>query len=373
MADLDFAGQWFGSLVGTSGGFVVLDLDRRANRYTGTALFMPPDASLPHTAALIDTGALGPSLRFSANIFPVHPTERRPLTPAELEEAYRGVAHATVAELTIKAANENIIVSYKTDVSDGRGELSRFETGSDSTYKADEICSWREFKNRVDEMRLSDLVWRGQPAPWCLKTSFHRTGRADLRRYVDEDIPQLVTQLMPYTDTFLELTSPLKTGALYNLAQHHGFPTPVLDWTFSPYVAAFFAFRSQRSADTPSDRPARIFAFDYVSWPRKAADITRITLAEPIVTMLNLPPLENKRALPQQATAMFTNVSNVELFLQGEEQKHSTKYLYSFDLPWSERRKALDDLRTMGITAATMFPGIDGVCAEMADRLFARD
>lgn len=373
MTDLNLAGQWFGSLVGTSGGFVVLDLDRRTDRYTGTALFMSPDNSLPHTAALIDTGSLETNQRFNAKIFPVHPIERRPLTPAELAESYPGVAHAAVAELTIKTDGENIIVSYATGISNAQGELSRFENGSDSTYKADEVCSWREFKGRVDEMRLSDLVWRGQPAPWCLKTSFHRTGRADLRRYVDEDIPHLVNQLLPYTDTFLELNSPLKTGALYNLAQHHGFPTPVLDWTFSPYVAAFFAFRSQRSSDTPPDKPARIFAFDYVSWPRKAADITRITLAEPIVTMLNLPPLENKRALPQQATAMFTNVSNVELFLQGEEQKNDIKYLYSLDLPWSERRKALDDLRTMGITAATMFPGIDGVCAEMADRLFTRD
>ena len=40
------------------------------------------------------------------------------------------------------------------------------------------------------------------------------------------------------------------------------------------------------------------------------------------------------------------------------------------DLPVRERREIVRELRYMGITAGSLFPGLDGACEELTDRNF---
>jgi hypothetical protein len=56
--------------------------------------------------------------------------------------------------------------------------------------------------------------------------------------------------------------------------------------------------------------------------------------------------------------------------IQECEEKKGKQYLYAFDLPLSERDKVVQELRYMGITAGSLFPGLDGACEELKNRNF---
>jgi hypothetical protein len=74
--------------------------------------------------------------------------------------------------------------------------------------------------------------------------------------------------------------------------------------------------------------------------------------------------------IPQQAASTVTNVDDIETYIRSKESEAKKQYLWAIDLPMCDRRKAILDLRYMGITAGSMFPGLDGACEELAERNF---
>jgi len=74
--------------------------------------------------------------------------------------------------------------------------------------------------------------------------------------------------------------------------------------------------------------------------------------------------------IPQQAASTITNIDSIEEYIQSLETISKKTYLSAIDLPIHERRQAVRELSYMGITAGSLFPGLDGACEELKERNF---
>ena len=110
--------------------------------------------------------------------------------------------------------------------------------------------------------------------------------------------------------------------------------------------------------------------FDKSGWESTFAPILSIAHARPHFSLLEPLSIENLRALPQQSVSSVTNMDDVESHIQACETIQGQKFLYAVDLPFSERRNVMQELSLMGITAGSLFPGLDGACEELRGRFF---
>ena len=79
--------------------------------------------------------------------------------------------------------------------------------------------------------------------------------------------------------------------------------------------------------------------------------------------------IDNERSIPQQSASSVTNVDDIETYIKSKETA-TQKYLHVVDLPVKQRNKIMSELSFMGITAASLFPGLDGACEELKERFF---
>lgn len=227
------------------------------------------------------------------------------------------------------------------------------------------------FKNFVAKnyIRNNSIIFRGQPDnTYKLRTSFHRCDRNNLLQYLQADVPTLRHEVNAVSSFYYRHDDAEHLGALLSLAQHHGYPTPLLDWTSSPYIAAFFAFTESSNKDRKA-KPVRIFVLNMHNWP---SEPTPKIIYDPLpsITLHRFSAHNNPRFVPQQSIASFSNVDDMESFIRDHEKSTSRKHLSIIDIPGTERQTVLDELRLMGITAGSLFPGLDGVCRSLRERDF---
>lgn len=289
---------------------------------------------------------------------------------------YENIKLAQYTEFTASLDNEKLVLNY-TPIFQAQLlldsnkvtksiSLKRTYSSEKSSVKHREL-SWEEFKKIALEQN-EGVVYRGQSDRWRLQTSFHRTGRADVISYLDIEIPEVERYINANSAHVFDINNNKSLGALLNLAQHHGYPTPLLDWTKSPFVAAFFAFESKPEKKL-SDHIS-IFMFEEVEWTKKFGVFAPLRTPALNLSVLALPVHNNPRVMPQQSIIMYSNIDDLESYIKAWSHDTEHGHLKAFSIPVSDRKKALKDLTLMGITRGSLFPGIDGTCQQLKARHF---
>lgn len=366
-------GQWIGEFSGSTTGSLIVNIDDRSTYYQGVA-YIRKNAGTPSVAAaaLFRTVDKSNPCRFRTGLIaPIDPGLGAPVLRDAFVQRYQAdLRLANFADVVAEWNNQSLKLTWVADDGlTGEATLPRSKASLESELIPLKM-GWKEFKEYVATLERRRFLFRGQNQPWRLRTSFHRAGRADLYRFMQEDIPALHRQLSARTKHVFNLSIADENGAFYNLIQHHGYPTPLLDWTYSPYVAAFFAYRgvSNWRADSAAvaDR-VRIQVFDQAGWRADFQQILMIAPAIPHVSIGEFIAIENERLIPQQAASTVTSVDDIEGYIQSKELD-GRSYLSAIDLPVSERRQVVQELGYMGITAGALFPGLDGACEELKER-----
>ena len=219
--------------------------------------------------------------------------------------------------------------------------------------------SWDDFKREVVRELFGEspfsrgrFIFRGQRlADWKLESSFDRWVK-DFRPKNRFRLAEMLVTHFKNECEGMEMPERLwrEESMVLALGQHYGLPTRLLDWSESPYMAAFFAF-SDALVGEPMRGDAAIWVLDTESpaWERpNSVDIIRV------------PSVGNMRLRNQSGLFTLLRSESACLDEYVEAWEGDGTPLRKFHIPLSDAVRAMADLDVMGINPARAYPELVG-------------
>jgi hypothetical protein len=232
-------------------------------------------------------------------------------------------------------------------VSTMRTKMSENDTGAVTEYTVD---SFEQFHSVVSTQFQYSTLYRGmKDIDWKLTPSFGRYWPAFKQQGADKreflKIEGQAIRIFRKQSAHLLGYMPEDGWEVWSIAQHHGLPIRLLDWTLSPLVGLFFA------VEEPWDGDSVVYALkiqDHISLIEEAKlhplGVDRVTAFEP--------SHQTPRVRAQSAMFTIQPDPTVPLWAPG---------LQRVRIKNAARSSIMDTLFAYGITRKMLFPELDGL------------
>jgi len=199
---------------------------------------------------------------------------------------------------------------------------------------------------------------------------------------IPEDSQRLRRLLVPQITTGDgDWWPPADLWSVMALAQHHGIPTRLLDWSWDPYVAAYFAAEGvMRALDESGGKrlgPGRLGVWALVLsvvrgrvLSRQGHDIELEVVQAPAFGNPNLHAQKGFFTLERERVPAAGRSTERRSYVPLNVRLRGTRALKMLTLPHAQAPHLLRFLGHAGVSAASVFPGFDGVVRALRERRY---
>lgn len=228
-----------------------------------------------------------------------------------------------------------------------------------------ELSAWKYFDDLVNQRLLTfpGYIWRGQAnSDWKLESTLDRALREHGRRN-DERARQ--KHLARFQRAVQGRRGPNprvldSEDEWWALGQHYGLATPLLDWTRSPFVGAYFAFAQK---DNQGSARRAVFALQHELVADKCDELARANGGVPTEDCRAIFPLSDENARLVSQGGLFTRVppgQHLEAWVSQHFGGEKKGILIRISIPNRDRLECLLALNRMNINHLSLFPDLYG-------------